>query len=79
MELQISYSICTEVPEESVFWRETAGNRSDIKETVRMEESKYSVSGDMSRSCTHVGGDTAKDQRIELYGIPEREKQYDTV
>ena len=74
MELQISYSICTEVTKKSILRREKERDRSDIKETVRMEENKYNRGRGMPRSCTYASGDTTVDKCIKFYGIPEREK-----
>ena len=79
MELQISYSICAEVPEESILWREKERDRSDIKETVRMERNQHNRGGGMSGSYTYASGDTTEDKCVKFYGIPEREKQYDLI
>lgn len=38
-----------------------------------MERSERVGSGGMPRSYTHVGGDTAENQRVWLYGVSERE------
>lgn len=33
----------------------------------------------MPRSCTHAVGDTTKNERFRVYGIFEREKQFDDI
>ena len=68
MELQISYHICTEVPEKGILWRETRSDRENTKATMRMERSRNPRSGDMSRPCTYAGKYSAEGSSIELYG-----------
>ncbi len=58
-----------------IFYKEEKrGNRKNIKRTMWMERSNNNRSRGMSRSYTYAGGNTAKAERIELYGFSEREK-----
>lgn len=79
MELQISYSVCTEVPKKSVFWREKGSNREDPEAAVRVEGNRNPRSGNLSGSCTYAGEHTAEGIGIRLYGIPERKEQSDDL
>ena len=44
-----------------------------------MERRKYHRSRGLHRPHTHAGRNTAEDERKQLYGIPEREKQPDDL
>ena len=44
-----------------------------------MERGANTGSRSMSGSCAHAGRDTAKNERIKLHGVFEREKQSDDI
>ena len=44
----------------SILWREKERDRSDIKETVRMERNQHNRGGGMSGSYTYASGDTTE-------------------
>ena len=79
MELQVPYSVCTEVPTKSILWREEGSDRENTETAMRMERGKDSRGRSMSGSYPHAGIDTTKDSGNKLYDIPKREKQYDAV
>ena len=79
MELQISHRICTEVPEEGIFWRETRSDRKNTKTTMRMEGGRDTRSGNMPGPCTYAGKYPTESGSIEFYGVSERKKQSDDL
>ena len=79
MELQISYRICAEVPQESILQRKESGNREDTAAAVRVERGKNYRGGSVPQSYPLVCRDTAENLGIALYGISEREEQHDAV
>lgn len=56
MELKVPYSICAQVSQESVLWRETARDRSNIEDAVQLEDDKDSRSGSVVGPCAAVFG-----------------------
>ena len=69
LELQIPYSICAEISSKSFLWTEAARNRGNIKNIVRMEESKHHRGGSVPGSHPYAGRDTSKVFGVELYGV----------
>ena len=74
VELQVPYRVCTEVPEESILWREARGDREDTEAAMRVEMGGDHRSGDLPGPRAYAGKYPAKGSGIELYGIPEREE-----
>jgi len=72
MELQVSRSICAEVPAESILWGQATGSGRDIKRTVQMEGSNDNNGGGVSGPYTYAIRNTAKDKCIGIYGVPKR-------
>ena len=79
MELQISYSICTEVQEKSFLQRKEGRGRKNTENPVRAEKDQDYRSRSVSRPRTYAAGNTAKGIGIELHGVPEREKQFNDL
>lgn len=77
--MQIPYSVCTEISEEGIFWREAEGDRGNIEDIVQLETDKDYRGRNMPGPYTYAAGDTAKGGGIELYGVFEREKQLNDI
>ena len=74
MELQISYSICAEISQESILQREMERDRKIPLTVMRVEGSKDNRSRSVLRSYPSIRRDTAENVGIELYGLPQREE-----
>lgn len=79
MELQISHSICSKVPQESILQGEEGRGRENTEDTLRVEEDKDRRSGGVPGPCTYAAGDTAKGIDIKLHGVLEGKKQPDDL
>ena len=73
--MQISHSVCAEISQEGVLWRETQRDRRNLTNSVQLEENSDRGSGSVSGPRAHAAGDTAEGRSIEFHGIPERKKQ----
>ena len=76
MELQISYCICAEVPQESILQRKESSDREDTAAAVRVERGKNHRGGSVSQPYPLVCRDTAENLGVTLYGVSEREEQH---
>lgn len=74
MELQVPYSVCSEVPTESILWREEGSDRENTETVMRMEGDRDNRSGDVSRPCAYAGKYSAKDFGVIVHGILKGEK-----
>ena len=74
MELQVSYSVCPEIPEEDVFRRKTVGDRRNTQEIMPMERSRNNRVRGMPVSYTYAGEYPARNERFGVHGMPERKK-----
>ena len=79
MELQISYCICAEVPQESILQRKESSNREDTAAAVRVERGKNHRGGSVPQPYSLVCRDTAENLGVALYGVSEREEQHNAV
>ncbi len=79
MELQISYSVCPELPQEGIFPGKESGNREDTAAVVRVKRGKDHRSGSVSQPYPPVCRETTENVDIALYGVSEREEQYNAV
>ena len=79
MELQISYCICAEVPQESILQRKESSDREDTAAVVRVKRGKDHRSGSVPQPYPSVCGDTAENLSVALYGVSVREKQHNAV
>lgn len=74
MELQISHSVCAEIPAAGVFRRKTPGNQRNIKAVMSMERSRNHRGRSVSRSYTYAGEYPAQNERFGVYGVFKRKK-----
>ena len=72
MELQISHSVCAEIPAAGVFRRKTPGNQRNIKAVMSMERSRNHRGRSVSRSYTYAGEYPAQNERFGVYGVFKR-------
>ena len=79
MELQISYCICAEVPQESILQRKESSNREDTAAAVRVERGKNHRGGSVPQPYPLVYRDTAENLGVALYEVSEREEQHNAV
>ena len=79
MELQISYSICAEISQESILQREMERDRKIPLTVMRVEGSKDNRSRSVLRSYPSIRRDTAEAIRIRIYGISEGKERCDDV
>ena len=56
MELQVPYSICAEIPAESILCGQTVGSGRDTKGVMQRERRNDHNGGSMPGSCTYAGG-----------------------
>jgi len=75
VELQISHSVCAEIPAANNIWEAEGGYRENTARIVPVEGRDNSGGGAVSQSYTYAFGDTAEIQRVGGSGIFEREKQ----
>ena len=76
MELQISYRICAEVPQESILQRKESSDREDTAAAMRVERGKNHRGGSVPQPYPLVCRDTAenlgslvyKGRKVALYG-----------
>ena len=76
MELQISYCICAEVPQESILQRKESSDREDTAAAVRVERGKNHRGGSVPQPYPLVCRDTAENLGVTLYRVSEREEQH---
>ena len=74
MELQISHSVCAEVPAQSILQGETSSSRENITATMRVERRKNYRGRGMPKPHPSVCGDTTEDFRVTLHGVSKREE-----
>ena len=79
MELQISYCIYAEVPQESILQRKESSDREDTAAAVRVERGKNHRGGSVPQPHPSVCRDTTENVSIALYGGSEREEQHNAV
>ena len=79
LELQISYCVCTEIPQKSILRTETVGDRRNSKNAMQLEKGEHHRSRSMSGSYSYAGRDSAEVRGVEFHGILEREKQPDDL
>ena len=60
MELQIPYSVCTEISKKGVLRREATRDRRNIEDAVQLEKDKDSRSRGVPGPCAHAGGTPPK-------------------
>ena len=65
---------CAQIPQKSILSRKACSNRKDTAATMRMERCKDHRSRSVSGSYPSFPRDTAEVFRIELHGLPKREK-----
>ena len=74
MELQVPYSVCTEIPKEGVFRRKKPGDKGNIEAVMSVEGSRDNRKRSMPGSYTYAGKHPAQNERFGIYGIFERKK-----
>ena len=75
MELQISYSVCPKVSEESILWtKRREAIREIIKDFVSMERCRNNRRRSMPGPHTSISKYTTQNERFELYGVFKRKK-----
>ena len=74
MDMQISHSICAEVPPSDHLQKDKSGRRKNTKRAERKKRSKDHRGGMLPGSCTYAFGDTAKDEGVGIHRISERKK-----
>lgn len=79
MDVQISYRIYAEIPAESDLQPVQREHRPNTEAIVWLQGSRDNRGAPDGGSCTHVGKHPAQDQRIEFYGISEREECTDDI
>ena len=75
MELQIPYSVCTEISKKGVLRREATRDRRNIEDAVQLEKDKDSRSRGVPGPCAHAGGNPPESSGIKLHGISEGQEQ----
>ena len=71
--------VCAKVSKAGILQGEKTGGREDTAATVRMEGREHHRSRSVPGPCAYAVRNTAKDSRIELYGISEGEEQHNAV
>ncbi len=79
MELQISHSICTEVPKEDILSGKATRDRRNTQEIVRVEAGGNNRGRSMPGSHPYAGKYSPKDQCVRVRRILEREKHPDHI
>ena len=64
---------------EGILPRKESSNRKNTAAVMGVERGKDHRSGSVPQPYPSVCGDTAEDLGVALYGVSEREKQYDAV
>lgn len=79
LELQVSYSLCTQIQAKRLLRRKKKRDRSNPTQTLRMEENYDSGGGSMSGPCSHVDRNTAKVFSVECGRLHKGEEQHTDV
>ena len=79
MELQVSHSVCPEIPPSGDIREAESGYRTNTEEVVRREESRDNRSECVSGSHTYACEDPAEYKCGTIHGISEREKHVDDL
>ena len=72
MAMQVSYSICTEVPETSNLRKDKGRYRKNTAGIERTKVSSSIGSGGVSGSHPYARGDTAASECVTVYGMFEK-------
>ena len=79
MELQIPYSVRTEVQAAGDIWEDPDRDRQDTEGAMPEERHRDSGGGSVPGSYTYACIDTAEIQRVERDGVSEGEEQPDDI
>lgn len=74
MELHVPFSTYSEIPEKDNVWEQQKRHSRNCEETLRNEGSTANRRKNMCGSYLYVCSDSAEDERIGVYVIPEREE-----
>ena len=74
MEMQISHSVCTEIPKTNHLPRAKSGYRKDTENVMRAKESNDYRSRMLPKPYPHAGRNTPPLKRGVVYGISQKQE-----
>ena len=79
MEMQIPYCICAQISKTGNIWKAKSWYRKNTEDVMREKGDKYYSGGMLSGSYPYAGRNTTTYQCIWIYGILEKQKQFNDI
>ena len=77
--MQVPYSNCSKIQKENNIQSIPKGLARNYKNTLQIQRCRNNRRAFNARSYTYAGKHSAKDKRVEFYGVLKREKQLDDI
>ena len=79
MEMPVPYCVYPEISEASTIWAGQRGYKRNHPDALQIQGCRNHQWGSLHRSCASVCEYPAQNERIEFYGVFEREKHTDDI